>query len=571
MIRFELGNQICVCLSENDISLEINNTLHHAIPVSSNEYAILSTIATYGSLNAPISQRVIERKITQHYKMALPENGFKNAVAALRKKFRKLTEDHVSPTRNIIENIHRTGYFIPFTMLHTHQSGIYQQKRINQHSKNSVRKALRICLRNKRIYTDIAWVLLVTTAIFFSVCYYAINSIVKHNYLDSALDIADSLSQMSCYADEDQLKGLFDNVKLVESSMMLDRFNIRCLVTPEAVVPVSQKAFNEWSDNSNYTTQSFDINNATILVRVKNINLQNNVESHISRFFLSGMKLYTNTGTSLEIGNTNGRYFHYQIKDTGYKEVYYISGPFKSIILLSLFFLVILRHRSLQAFITYLFAIREFHIKLEPIYNTSTQQNIHYEALSRFKVKNTQRFIETLISNGLLLIHTILVIRAIYAKQPTLLVPISINVCPSLLRGRNFSTLYQELVSRDCRLLTIEITENASMYYTSEIYDNVAKLKLLNCKISIDDFGTGNNNVSLISKINPDYLKIDREFVIGLKSDDKKVETLRQLIAMGNTYRCTVIVEGVETADSAHLLTTLGAYIHQGYFYPLHF
>ncbi len=102
MIRFELGNQICVCLSENDISLEINNTLHHAIPVSSNEYAILSTIATYGSLNAPISQRVIERKITQHYKMALPENGFKNAVAALRKKFRKLTEDHVSPTRNII-------------------------------------------------------------------------------------------------------------------------------------------------------------------------------------------------------------------------------------------------------------------------------------------------------------------------------------------------------------------------------------------------------------------------------------------------------------------------------------
>ncbi|EPX2053083.1 EAL domain-containing protein, partial [Vibrio parahaemolyticus] len=282
MIRFELGNQICVCLSENDISLEINNTLHHAIPVSSNEYAILSTIATYGSLNAPISQRVIERKITQHYKMALPENGFKNAVAALRKKFRKLTEDHVSPTRNIIENIHRTGYFIPFTMLHTHQSGIYQQKRINQHTKNSVRKALRICLRNKRIYTDIAWVLLVTTAIFFSVCYYAINSIVKHNYLDSALDIADSLSQMSCYADEDQLKGLFDNVKLVESSMMLDRFNIRCLVTPEAVVPVSQKAFNEWSDNSNYTTQSFDINNATILVRVKNINLQNNVESHIS-------------------------------------------------------------------------------------------------------------------------------------------------------------------------------------------------------------------------------------------------------------------------------------------------
>ncbi len=109
------------------------------------------------------------------------------------------------------------------------------------------------------------------------------------------------------------------------------------------------------------------------------------------------------------------------------------------------------------------------------------------------------------------------------------------------------------------------------MYYTAEIYQNVAKLKQLDCKISIDDFGTGNNNVALISKINPDYLKIDREFVIGVKSDDKKIETLRQLIAMGKTYHCTVIVEGVETADSAHLLTTLGAYVHQGYYYPLHY
>nr|WP_325205853.1 EAL domain-containing protein [Vibrio sp. 03_296] len=97
-------------------------------------------------------------------------------------------------------------------------------------------------------------------------------------------------------------------------------------------------------------------------------------------------------------------------------------------------------------------------------------------------------------------------------------------VCPSLLQGHNFSALYRELSSLDCRLLTIEITENASMYYTAEIYQNVAKLKQLDCKISIDDFGTGNNNVALISKINPDYLKIDREFVIGVKSDARKLK-----------------------------------------------
>ncbi|EPT8339721.1 EAL domain-containing protein [Vibrio vulnificus] len=571
MIRFELGNQICVCLSENEISLELNNTLHDAIPVTQNEYAILSIIAAHGSLNAPVSQRSVERKITQQYKVALPENGFKNAVAALRKKFRKLTEDHFTTHKNIIENIHRTGYFIPFLMQHHYDNGLYQQERINRHTKNSVWKALAIGLKKRKIYSDITLVMLVTALIFFAVCYYAINSIVRHNYLDSSLDIAQNLSEMSCFANEAALREQFDNVKLVESSMMLDKFNIRCLITPETVSPVSEKAFNEWSKNENYTTQAYELNDAVVLVRVKNINLSNSVENHISRFFLAGMKLSTNTGTSLEIGNTKERFFHFKTDNNGYKEVFYVSGPFQSILALSTFFLCVLRYKSIQAFLFYLLAIRHFSIRLEPIYNTSAQKTIHFEALSRFKVKNTQKFIETLIGNGLLLTHTILVLRAIYANQPSLKVPISINVCPTLLQGHNFSALYRELTSLDCRLLTIEITENASMYYTAEIYQNVAKLKQLDCKISIDDFGTGNNNVALISKINPDYLKIDREFVIGVKSDDKKIETLRQLIAMGKTYHCTVIVEGVETADSAHLLTTLGAYVHQGYYYPLHY
>ncbi|MCW8335740.1 EAL domain-containing protein, partial [Vibrio sp. DBSS07] len=34
-------------------------------------------------------------------------------------------------------------------------------------------------------------------------------------------------------------------------------------------------------------------------------------------------------------------------------------------------------------------------------------------------------------------------------------------------------------------------------------------------------------------------------------------------------HHCTIIVEGVKTADSAHLLTTLGASIHQGFYYAL--
>ena len=569
MIRFELGNQICVCLSEKELSLQLNNSIHSAIPVNRIEYLILSTIAAFGSLNAPISQRKIEKKLSSQHHLMLPENGFKNAVASIRKKFRQLTKNHVETQKSLIENIHRKGYFVPYDSQHAQKDGLLQQSRIHKHALHSVRMAIGICLRSRALYFNLLFFITFTMLLYVAVCFYTISTIVRQNYFDGAMDFAHDLAQRSCFEHEDQLRGLFDNVQLVESALMTDKHNIRCLVTPEAVVPVNERDRETWLNNGSYTTHSFVFDGAQVLVRVKNINLSNNIESHMSRMFLSGMKVCTNTGTALEIGDTRGQSFLYNVNDNGYKEIYYVSGPITSILILSFILMFAIRHKKLRSLLTYMWAIREFNLKLEPIHNTSNRQNIHYEVLSRFKVKNTQRFIESLIANGLLINHTLLVIKTVFGDSKSLLAPLSINVCPSLLEGHNFTRLYRQLNQLDCSLLTIEITENASMYYTREIFDNISKLKEMGCKISIDDFGTGNNNVELISHITPNYLKIDRLFVMNLKQDDKKVETLRQLIAMGHTYHCTVIVEGVETAECAHLLTTLGAHIHQGFYYPL--
>lgn len=569
MIRFELGNQICVGLSEKELSLQLNYSNHSSIPVSRIEYLILSTIAAFGSLNAPISQRKIEKKLSAQHHLMLPENGFKNAVASIRKKFRQLTKNHVEAPKSLIENIHRKGYFVPYDSQHAQKDGLLQQARIHQQATRGIKMAINICLQSRALYLNVLFFITFTVMLYIAICFYAISTIVQQNYFDSAMDFAQDLAQRSCFEHEEQLKGLFDNVQLVESALLIDKHNIRCLVTPEAVVPVNEKDRDSWLNNESYTTHSFLFNGAEVLVRVKNVNVSNSFESHMSRMFLSGMKVYTNTGTALEIGDTQGQSFLYNVSDNGYKEVYYVTGPLSSILVLSFVLMLVFRHKKLRSLATYMWAIRQFNLKLEPIHNTSNRQNIHYEVLSRFKVKNTQRFIESLIANGLLINHTLLVIKLVYGKSKSLLAPLSINVCPSLLEGRNFTRLYRLLNQLDCSLLTIEITENASMYYTKEIFENINKLKAIGCRISIDDFGTGNNNVELIGQITPNYLKIDRLFVINLKQDDKKVETLRQLIAMGHTYHCAVIVEGVETAECAHLLTKLGAHIHQGFYYPL--
>ncbi|KFI10784.1 EAL domain-containing protein [Vibrio coralliilyticus] len=569
MIRFELGNQICVCLSDSDISLELNNTRHSSLSISQNEYLILSIISCYGTLNAPISQRCIERKISQHHNVTLPENGFKNIVASLRKKFKQLTKSHLDSRQNVIENIHRIGYFVPFKSHDNQQNGVQQQLKISKTSKHTIRYAIALCLTDKKLYTDLGLTLAVASFIFFAVCYYAISSILNQGYFGDVEDFTDALSEQSCFSDPNTLKSLFDDAELIESSMMIDKFNIYCLITADSVMPVSRVQYDEWFKNSSYTTHSMEKNNTKMTVRVRNINLYRSIDSYISTMFLAGMKVCTNTGNSFNIGSTDGKVFVSKEQGDGFKEFFYVSNPIKNILLFTAMLIIIIRYKRLLALIQYFWAIRRFNLKLEPIYDTTSHQNIHYEALSRFSVSNTQKFIETLIANKLLLLHTLLVIRIIFSTSKALIAPLSINVCPSLLRGKRFSVLYEELKQYDCSYLTVEITENASMYYTNEIYQNITRLKTLGCSISIDDFGTGNNNVELISKIKPDYLKIDREFVIGLKKDNKRIETLRQLIAMGKANQCKVIVEGVESADCAHLLTTLGAHIHQGFYYSL--
>lgn len=569
MIRFELGNQICVCLSENELSLTLDESSQSSVSINQIEYFILSTIAAFGSVNSPISQRRIEKKLSTQHQIILPENGFKNAVASIRKKFRQLVRKHTKVSKSLIENVHRKGYFVPFDSQHAQKDGLLQQARIFKLVPHSIRTAMGICLNNRKPYLNIVFFVTITSVLYILICLYAISTIVRQNYFEGALAFSKELAQHGCFEQEKLLRELFDNVQLVESALFTDRYNVRCLVTPETVDPVNVRDQNDWQGNLSYTYHSFSDADSDVLVRVKNINVENSIESHMSRLFLSGMKVCTNTGLPLEIGDTEGQSLMHNFQQDDYKEIYYVSNPISSITIFSVLFLIIARRKTLRAVISYLWAIRHFNLKLEPIHNTTNNQNIHYEVLSRFKVKNTQQFIESLISNGLLINHTLLVIKLIYGNSHSLLAPLSVNVCPSLLEGDNFKRLYRQLEQLDCSLLTIEITENASMYYTQEIFRNTKTLKELGCRISIDDFGTGNNNVELIGHISPNYLKIDRLFVMDLKQDDKKVETLRQLIAMGHTYHCTVIVEGVENGDCAHLLTTLGAHIHQGFYYPL--
>jgi len=113
--------------------------------------------------------------------------------------------------------------------------------------------------------------------------------------------------------------------------------------------------------------------------------------------------------------------------------------------------------------------------------------------------------------------------------------------------------------------LEFEITEGSLMNRTDEVVDRLRALNELGCRIAIDDFGTGYSSLSYLKRLPIDTLKIDRSFVMDIRSNADDAAILRAVISMARSLQLKVIAEGVETPHQLATLRDLGCDEYQGY------
>jgi diguanylate cyclase (GGDEF)-like protein len=115
-------------------------------------------------------------------------------------------------------------------------------------------------------------------------------------------------------------------------------------------------------------------------------------------------------------------------------------------------------------------------------------------------------------------------------------------------------------------LLKLEITESQLMDDPMLAMEVLGKMKSLGVSTSIDDFGTGYSSLSYLKNLPIDELKIDRSFVGNMVADDNDLTIVRSTIDLSHNLGLDVVAEGVEDAETLHLLADMGCDRAQGYF-----
>jgi diguanylate cyclase (GGDEF)-like protein len=91
-------------------------------------------------------------------------------------------------------------------------------------------------------------------------------------------------------------------------------------------------------------------------------------------------------------------------------------------------------------------------------------------------------------------------------------------------------------------------------------------LRELGVSLAVDDFGVGYSNLSRLSALRPDIVKLDRSFVEPLKDPFASTRLLAGVIGLAHELGALVIGEGVETAGQRDILCRLGCDALQGFF-----
>ncbi len=113
----------------------------------------------------------------------------------------------------------------------------------------------------------------------------------------------------------------------------------------------------------------------------------------------------------------------------------------------------------------------------------------------------------------------------------------------------------------------IEVTENEMISGFNKFNSAIKRLRGEGIGLAIDDFGSGYAGLSLLTRFQPDKIKIDREIVSNIHLSGAKQAIVRSIVSCCTDLEITLVAEGIEKLEEWCWLESAGIRRFQGFLF----
>lgn len=223
----------------------------------------------------------------------------------------------------------------------------------------------------------------------------------------------------------------------------------------------------------------------------------------------------------------------------------------------------------------------EFEVYYQPKVFTGSRNIASFEALLRWHnpelgTVSPAEFIPVAEKNGLIepigmfVLASALETLAHWQQRFNTSFKMAVNLSPIQFRSSDFVPQIESIILNagvSCRSLEFEITEGVLLSENPTISKKLNQLETLGITLSMDDFGTGYSSLSYLRSYKFASLKIDKEFITDIATNDSDRKLVLAAIAMAHGLGMTVVAEGVETEQQCDILNALECDFAQGWLF----
>ncbi|HIC2038570.1 diguanylate phosphodiesterase [Enterobacter soli] len=115
--------------------------------------------------------------------------------------------------------------------------------------------------------------------------------------------------------------------------------------------------------------------------------------------------------------------------------------------------------------------------------------------------------------------------------------------------------------------VVIEVTENEMISGFNQFNSAIKQLRAEGIGLAIDDFGSGYAGLSLLTRFQPDKIKIDREIVSNIHLSGPKQAIVKSIVSCCTDMEISLVAEGIEKIEEWCWLESAGIRRFQGFLF----